>query len=532
MRDKHHVMMVWLSTVLLILAGCAGNDTRSHGPAAYSTYSDSDWEQHRAENVKAATSTMASAMKGEKARLPGEKAILPGEKAILPGEKAILPGEKPAKQATVVLKETTKPAAGPLQLSIEDALKLARTRNQDVQTAEMEVEKARGEVMSAYSAVLPTLSLSGGYTRLGSVPEFEVSPGVFVEMGRADNYRAGLTLNQPLYLGGKGRAALKIAKLYKHLSESGLKGAHTATAMAVRQAYYGLLHAQEVVGSTTAQVTMARGHLADVEIKRAEGSALALHVMRARSGLSLAESGLIKTKADYETARRLLLKSLDLPLDTEVVLTSTYPDKPAAINVEDAMATALANRPDYVAALDSISLQEQNLTIVKAGYKPNLIAFGDFTYTKPDSNLIGSNDWGDSWDAGARVSWTLFDGFNTRGQMIKERAELRRLQIERDKLLLTIRSDVEDAVAGLTSANDLVRARAVNLAEAEETLRLAKESYEAGAATQLDVLDAETGLVEASLAMADARYVLGVAQAAYLAGIGLTDLPTRPAEEE
>ena len=62
MRDKHRVIKFWLSA-LLILAGCAGDETRSHGPE-YVTYSDSDWEQHRAENAKVATDTMAAAMKG------------------------------------------------------------------------------------------------------------------------------------------------------------------------------------------------------------------------------------------------------------------------------------------------------------------------------------------------------------------------------------------------------------------------------------------------------------------------------------
>ena len=170
-------------------------------------------------------------------------------------------------------------------------------------------------------------------------------------------------------------------------------------------------------------------------------------------------------------------------------------------------------------------MQRENIAITKAGYKPNVVAFGEFSYSKPDSTEIGAKDWGHAWQAGAQLSWNLFDGNKTRGNMIKERAELQRLEVERDQAVTAMKAEVEDALAGVASAEELVKSQTMALVQAEEALRLARECYEAGTATQLEVLDAETQLSSARLAVAEARFALGMAEAGLIGALGLTEMP-------
>ena len=105
---------------------------------------------------------------------------------------------------------------------------------------------------------------------------------------------------------------------------------------------------------------------------------------------------------------------------------------------------------------------------------------------------------------------------------------MKKLELARGKIVLSIRADVADALAAWSSARELVTAAKAGLNEAREALRLAKESYAAGAATQLDVLDAETAFQNAELSLSQARYALATARAAYIAAIGLVDAPSGP----
>ncbi|MBN1809726.1 MAG: TolC family protein [Planctomycetes bacterium] len=487
-----------VAAVILAAAGCAGGGSAYYHPTSPARHMDPEWMEKR-ETLRTGTGAAAEADAGAK--------------------------EKAEKLLKETASERSAKETGVLKMSLAEAIGLALMKNHDIRMAKMEVEKARGEITAAKSAALPSLSLSASYVRLGEVTSFEVAPGVTVEFGEPDNYRAGLSLSQPIYLGGKARAALRIAKLYERLSKSGVRGAQAGAAMQVRSDYYGVLYAREVVETRAMQVSMARRHLEDVEIRRREGTALPLYVMRARGALSLAESGLIKARADQDAAGRELLRTLALPLDTAFELTSGLPEGVEGVETEDAFATALAARADYAAALESMAMQKENIGITGAAMKPNVVAFGEYGYEKPSSSNPMGDGWEDYWQAGVQLSWTLFDGNATRGNLIKERAELRRMEIERDRLLLQIRSEVEDAAAGLATASELVKAMVTALREAEETLRLAEQSYEAGTATQLDVFDAETGLRDARLGMAEARYALGMAYAGYTASLGLTELP-------
>ncbi|HHN46641.1 MAG TPA: TolC family protein [Planctomycetes bacterium] len=484
-------------TPLLFFCACSGNNGAYYHPMSPYRYRDPGWERAREERI----------IREQWAAAP----LVPPPAGV---------PEKPAGPADV-----------PVELSLEEAIELAFMKNPALRAARMEVEKAEGAVISAKSAVLPNLSLSANYARLDSVPSFEVAPGVTVEMGSVDNYGSALTLTQPLYLGGKGLAALRIARLYRKLSESGYEGARVAAAMQTRSAYYGVLAAAETLEARRLQVGRTRRHLEDVELKLREGAATLLHVTRARTALSMAETGLIQANAGYEAAQRKLKETLGLPSTARITLTSGLPERVAAPPPDTAVDTALKHRPDFRAALDSIEMQRQNLTIVRAGYKPNVAAFGEYGWEKPSSKEIGRNDWSDYWMAGVRLSWSIFDGNATRGEMIKERADLRRLEIERDRLLLSIRNEVEDALASIETAESLLRARAMMASEADETLRLAQESYTAGAATQLDVLDAEAALNEARLGLAEARHALGMAHAGCLAALGFAEEPANGGKE-
>ncbi len=70
----------------------------------------------------------------------------------------------------------------------------------------------------------------------------------------------------------------------------------------------------------------------------------------------------------------------------------------------------------------------------------------------------------------------------------------------------TVTLEVQQALEGVRSARDKVETSNVQVQQALDAVRNARVQYEAGAATNLDLLDAETSVAQAQLAQLSAVY--------------------------
>jgi outer membrane protein TolC len=99
------------------------------------------------------------------------------------------------------------------------------------------------------------------------------------------------------------------------------------------------------------------------------------------------------------------------------------------------------------------------------------------------------------------LSWNVFNGFATGANVRK--AEIQTLLSEND--LMTARrnvaSDVQKAVAQLSTARAQARVAQQSELTAKEGLRLARTRQEVGVGTQLEVRDAELKLTQAQLSV-------------------------------
>ena len=99
-------------------------------------------------------------------------------------------------------------------LTIDKVRLLAMDHNRQLQSARKELDRARGEIISARSGALPQISLDGTYTRNIEVPELFFG-GQAIPIGLNNDFNLALSLTQPIYNGGKAYTAWKIAKIYE-----------------------------------------------------------------------------------------------------------------------------------------------------------------------------------------------------------------------------------------------------------------------------------------------------------------------------
>ena len=111
-----------------------------------------------------------------------------------------------------------------------------------------------------------------------------------------------------------------------------------------------------------------------------------------------------------------------------------------------------------------------------------------------------------TWNVGLSLSLPLFTGLKREGQIERGRAQLSQLKAQRREVRSSleerIRSRTEQATSGYLSLREAEAGRRT----AQEAIDLVQDSYTAGAADVLDLLDAQEAVLNARLAEADARY--------------------------
>ena len=139
-------------------------------------------------------------------------------------------------------------------------------------------------------------------------------------------------------------------------------------------------------------------------------------------------------------------------------------------------------------------------------------------------NSVLSQDLTDErhgWIAGVQMSWSLFDGWFTRGKVKQAIALYERAGVELDDAGRQIELEVRTAYSNFIEADEVLRSQEKVVEQAEEALRLARARSEAGTGTQLDVLGAQTALTEARTTQIQALRDYSVARARLERAIGM-----------
>jgi outer membrane protein TolC len=174
-------------------------------------------------------------------------------------------------------------------------------------------------------------------------------------------------------------------------------------------------------------------------------------------------------------------------------------------------------RPERRVLEHRLAAAQERESAAAAQFKPQVAASAGYDYARPNPRIFPRADrWDDSWDVSVNASWTLWDGGRRAAERAEAAAAVRALEsrvLEFDRAaafeVQARRFDVESAQAAIAAALDGIRA-------AEEARRVVAERYQAGVATNTDVLDAELAVLQAQLdhtravassRLADARLV-------------------------
>jgi outer membrane protein TolC len=408
-------------------------------------------------------------------------------------------------------------------LTRAEAIALALRQNTGIRKGQTDLRAAYGVEVQLRSIIIPQLTAGGSFNAeqsslVGQFPTFPQFPiNNFVQFPNK-NWAADVKVQESIYQGGRILSSLRSAKLTREQALQNYQTVLADTLLNVRVAYDDVLLAAQQIDVNEASVKLLTHEVDDAQQRFDAGTAPQFNVLRAKVSLANQRPQLIEAQNNYRIAKNNLVDLLgyDVPQnvweDIPLKLTDTLQAVPVEMDLPAALARAVKRRPELAALRSTLGLRREDLVTAKAGYKPAAQIFGGYEWQSyPYSDNLQKDLSG--WNAGAQVSWNLFDGELTRGKVIQAQAQFERAQIDVEETRRNIELDVRTAYSNFIKAKEVLDSQKTVQEEAEEALRQADVRLAAGTGTQLDVLDAQTALTQARTTEIQSLHDYSVARA-------------------
>ncbi len=410
-------------------------------------------------------------------------------------------------------------AASAEPLSRAQAVARALEKNPDILRSVADNDKLNGRAREARADALPEIALHGAFQRYLD-PGFLNSPNIgefppeLIEAFRplpTNLWGTSVSVRQTLWSFSLGKA-IRAAHYATHLGQENLERVRQDVALRAILAYNGYLVALERVRVAETLVHQKEGQLEMARNRRVSGVATDLEVLRFEVDLANARTDLLRLQGAAELARGDLNAVMVRPTDTPIEPTDTlaFVDVPAeqpAVRGE-----ALAHRSELRVIGWNEKIYDEAIGIYRADMQPRLDLNGAFGWAvRLPENFFKTNYR--AWSLSLNLKVPLFDGWRTAGRVAQAQAD--RARVGQDRVAVETQIDVEakQAVARLRVARSVLQAAEMNVVQAQKALEMVEANYRLGAATSLDVLDAQAASAQAQVNRVEALYAHANARA-------------------
>ncbi len=405
------------------------------------------------------------------------------------------------------------PVAAPAQtLSRAEAVALAVANNPEVRKSQQALLSLRGQGREALADALPEVNVYGIGTRyrdpsLLNSSSFDAFPPELRTALRPipqNLFDGTAQLKQTLFSFKLGRA-VRAARYGISMGEEQAKSVTRAVALDTIRAYNDYLLDLEKVKVADKSVRQRETHVEMARNRRAAGVATELEVLRLQVALENQRAVFERTRGEADLARGVLNAAMVRPIDAPVEPSDRLLRQDFDVPLEAIVQEALANRTEVKAAEVAVRVYDEFVGVVRAENRPHLDLLANWGYSVRRPENFFSSDY-TKWNAGITLTVPVFDGFRNAGKVAQARA--RREQAAQDRIALEnqIRLAAKQARDALATAGRVLAAADLNVTQAQKALDMTQANYTLGAATPLDVLDAQAALTLAESLRLEALY--------------------------
>jgi len=435
---------------------------------------------------------------------------------VLPISRAAAQATSPAPsgESEVQLLKPSGPgqAAPPTTVTLQDALERARKLDPTLLGATSDARSAREDRIQARNAMLPTITATTQY--LGTQGNGgRVSDGRFVTNDGIHVYRLWGVYHQDLSPGLLMGTAYTRTKAAEAIANAKAEIARRGLAVTVTKNYYGMVVAQRKYATAQAGLDQAKHFMDITQDLEHQGQAPHSDGLKAEIQYRIQKQAFDEAKFSMEDTRLGLAVILFPDFNENFTVVDDLDSAPALPPFPEVQEMAEKQNPDMRVARETLHEADLDVKLAKTAFLPTLTVDTDYGIEAncfalrcaraafPEIGVLPNL----GYFLTAALTVPVWDWGTLRSKL--HQAEFKQ-QSAKAALSLATRTDVSELYAtydeALIARSGLEEARTT--AElAAESLRLTNLRYSGGAAPASDVVDAETALVTARNAYADAQ---------------------------
>ncbi len=387
-----------------------------------------------------------------------------------------------------------------LRLSLHDAIQAAIDNNVNVRLLRERIAAAQSVEKTSLGALLPNLSgYATGRNQTVNLAAFGIPQDRLGALGLSgsvtqpfDVYDARASLVQNVF-------SLSLIQRWR-AAKTGVDVASLEAEVTKRDvmATAGLLYMEATRAAAAVKARQADMDLSQQLLKLAQdrkraGVATGLDVTREEVQVENTRQRLLVSENDHESAKLNLIRALGIDFNVVVTLT----DELSLVNMTsqtptDALSSARENRVELKAQLTRQKLASLSLSSITSERLPSLSVNGDYGWIglKPDEGLPTRS-------VGLMLSVPIFDGGQREGRISESRSRLRQESLRMKDVSDQVTLEVRNALLTLDSSTQQVQVAGKGIDLAMKELTFARDRYEAGLATNIEVTNAQTSVARA-----------------------------------
>ena len=408
----------------------------------------------------------------------------------------------------------------PESLTIQDAVAIALQGNPDNAIAKHRIAQAKASAAMVTSSDYPMVNLSAEYGQTNN-PMYSfgniLNQGEFDETidfnapGRTDNLQLKAEINYRLYNGGQDNSAKMSAAANVDAMKSDLIRVHQQLSFEVVRTYHAVVQAKKMVTVRRQTLDSISAALAVGKARYEAGDLLKQDLLNLELQQSTASEDLILSRHTLELTKRSLLNLLGKK-EGNLILNesnSTHQLPPVSSNYQ--------NRSELITLKHMKDAANADLEKAHGYKRPKIDTFASYQI----DNGYELNGNGDSWIAGVRVNYNLYDGNNGSSQVALARTKLQELESRITKTELALSLDIQQAELNYQQAKERLFVTEKIVGVAEEATRLARIRFKEGVILSSDLIDYETRLSDARARHlnAEASYQVAIANLRRASGL-------------
>ena len=399
-------------------------------------------------------------------------------------------------------------------LSLRDCIQIGIENNLSLKNTAGEMQKGKYELSGNRFKLLPVIQAFGNFTdnvdqgsTVGKTSQWGTEPtpdAVWMQSTPMRyNTNGGLQLSLPLY-DQTLYTGIQISKRMNEINRLNYSLAREELVMEISRLYY------------LAQTNLSQIRLADENICRLVrlqditqallDNGMIMEVDLSRVKYQLEDARVRKDEVETLHEHQLNLLRYCLDLSPDYVFTVCTLDSTLSMNSMEWHSdgnTFSMELPELKLTESRIALAEEQGKSIRHRYIPSLSLVGGLSYTKYEAHFSDyfhsgtPREWYNNFYWGISLKIPLFDGFQKRTEIRKNRIDLQNRKNDRDDMLLKLETDYANGMNTLNNSLRTFRKQSDNYKLARNIYDVTVDKYKEGLSSMTDLLQDEINISNA-----------------------------------